>query len=151
MIRALIGLVFSIVVFAQSYAPAPTTVCGSVALAAQSTSITATNLLCNGVMAPAGVYRISATLNTTSGQSGSGNVSTIATWTAGGVGFTTGAGNGLTSNLLLGAVTVSPSALAATSGGSKVIRHDGTTHITWSTTYASTGQYDIYIILEKLL
>ncbi len=31
------------------------------------------------------------------------------------------------------------------------IHHDGTTNITYQTTYTSTGQYDLYIVLKRLL
>lgn len=122
-------------------------ICSTVSLIGQSASITTTNLLCNGAQAPAGLYKVSFEGQTTNGQSGSGNVSATVVWVNGNGGATSWS---FLSGFTLTAANFSPS-VAATQSGSKIIRHDGTSHITYSTTYAATGQYDFYIVLERLL
>jgi len=123
------------------------TICTTVALTGQSASITATNLLCNGVQAPAGVYRICDELQTTSGQSGTGAVNALTfTWVPSGSAVSYGI-----QSVTLTANAVTPSTTSANVTGCKMIHHDGSAHITYATTYSATGQYDLYIVLERLL
>lgn len=120
-------------------------VCAVVSLAGQSASIGATNLLCNGAQAPAGQYLICAEWQTTSGQSGSGTIAATFAWSTAGVAVSNG---GIIASGSLTAGTIIPGTVA-TQSGCKSLHHDGTSQITYATTYTSTGQYDLYIALLR--
>lgn len=124
----------------------------TVNLTGQAASIGATNLRINGAVAPAGIYRVSAVLSVKLAQTGAGTVKLLVSWTTAGVGEGTDTGllNGNLSLAAQGNILPLATATNFTSSGSKVFRHDGTTDITYSTTYVAPGQYDLAIILEKL-
>lgn len=131
------------------------TICTPVSLTGQSATITATNLLCNGTQAVAGIYRIAVFARTTSGQSGTGNINARVDWHAPS-GAQTADQNGSSINGLLNggasnqALTAGNNSFSAGWGLEGIVAHDGTTHITYAVTRAATGQYDLYITLERL-
>ncbi len=157
--RLLIALALCGAVWGQYTPPSATPgsngsgiICATVSLTSQSGSITATNLQCNGAQAPAGLYMILFDNYTTSGQSGSGTVNSSFGWhnPDGAIAVTQQslvAGNGFVTTLN-GNVNQNTNNNTLTSFS---FRHDGTANITYSTTYAATGKYDLYIVLKRLL
>lgn len=112
----------------------------SVTLTAQSTSIGATNLSVNGGVAPAGLYRLSYYLVTTTAGT-SGTVSATFGWTDIATARTFGTGN------------ITFGTLATPATGTVIIQADGIANITYLTTVtAAVGSpvYALNITLEKL-
>jgi hypothetical protein len=108
-------------------------VVGYATAAASGASITTTNLVAS---APVGLYRITAYLATST--AGSGNVVTTLGWTDA-VGAKTSA---------------TPATLTMTSGtfvtGTITVQVAASSNITYATAWTSTGQYNIYVVAERL-
>ena len=123
----------------------------------QTTTIAAQNLLCTpgnftgtanqnnnqitvpqGVTCPAGMYRLSASMETVT--AGSGNTTMTLQWhqaTA-----TQGASGNVTGTLTISGTNVVT--------GSAVFWSDGTANPTLATTYTGTGTYAVHAVLERL-
>lgn len=125
-------------------------ICATVSLTAQSATVGPTNLLCDGAQAKEGMYRIFLAANTTSGQNGSGNIAPTMTWATAGLSLSQPL-SATTMSLVATSSGVSPAPNSVTASGGRVFHHDGSAHITYTITYTSTGKYDVYICLEKLI
>ncbi|GAC1700174.1 MAG: hypothetical protein NVS9B4_01070 [Candidatus Acidiferrum sp.] len=109
-----------------------------VSVTSQTASITATNLLCGGAMCPAGFYQIAYYLETTNAAAGTGAASLQ-------LNFTSGAPKTFVSSS--GGLSLAANAYAS---ATVPIQSDGTAHISYQTTYATTGSYNLRVILERL-
>jgi hypothetical protein len=104
----------------------------------QTASIGTTNLRVGGVKAPAGTYLLHFAI--TCKTTGSGTVSWTIGWT----------GNGQTKNVTGGPTSLNSSMQSSEIAAVYVIDTDGSADITFATTYASTGSYDVVAILGRL-
>jgi hypothetical protein len=107
----------------------------SVALTNQSASIGATNLQVGGAVAPVGQYRVS--WHTATRTAGAGSVLVTVGWN-----------DGISAKTLTGTINLTAGAFQTII--TPIIHADGTNNITYATTYAATGAYDIYVTLERL-
>lgn len=88
---------------------------------------------------PAGNYELIAHVNTSNGLSGSGSVTVTAGYTAGGTAQTPT----VLSSTTLSAGAVKDSVFS--------FRSDGTANITFTATWATSGSYDIQLVLVRVL
>jgi hypothetical protein len=107
----------------------------SVALTNQSASIGATNLQVGGAVAPVGQYRVS--WHTATRTAGAGSVLVTLGWN-----------DGISAKTITGTINLTAGAFQTII--TPIIHADGTNNITYATTYAATGAYDIYVTLERL-
>lgn len=99
-------------------------------------NVTATNLQCGAAICAAGFYRVVVYTDTTNAQSGTGTVQST-------IGWTNGAARSSSS-------TAMPLSAGNNQSFTVYVHTDGTANITFAFSYASTGQYDYNVTLERL-